>query len=161
MGYNDLSVPPPQAEYGYGANFKDIFAEYRHIPWLNGGYTTFQFAIFGGIPVALATGLTLVAYVVSLKSIYVGAVFYIIAPSSFVLGMFFSANLAISVDKTKRYGNTQAQFLTDKLRYRFAPRHIVNGQPYYSRLHRRRSTLSVQTTKKVVHNEGLQDIRTK
>ena len=161
MGYTDLSTPPLQTEYGYGANFKDIFAEYRHIPWLNGGYTKFQFVILGAIPVALAGGLTLVGYVVSLKSVYAGATFYIVAPASFVLGMFFSAKLAISVDKTKRHGNTQAQYLWDILRYRFAPRHIVNGKPYYTRLHRRRSNLNAQTTKKVVRNEGLQSIRKK
>jgi len=147
MGYNDPSLPPASTEYGYGVNYKDIFAEYRHIPWLNGGYTTFQFVIFGAIPVFIAGSLTLAGYVASLTSIYAGAAFYTIAPASFIVGMFLSTKLAINVGKTERHGNTQAQYLWDKLKYRFAARHIVNGHPYYGGLHRRKSILSTQSSK--------------
>ncbi len=147
MGYNDPSLPPATTEYGYGVNYKDIFAEYRHIPWLNGGYTTFQLMVFGAIPVFLAGGLTLIGYVVSLKSVYAGGTFYVIAPASFILGMYLSAQLAISVGKTERHGNTQAQYLWDKLKYHFASRHIVNGHPHYDSLHRRQSVLSTHSSK--------------
>lgn len=147
MGYNAPSLPPATTEYGYGVNYKDFFAEYRHIPWLNGGYTTFQFLVFGAIPVFLAGGLTLTGYLVSLKSVYAGAPFYVFAPASFVVGMFFSTKLAISVGKTVRHGNTQSQYLWDKLKYRFAPRHVVNGHPHYDRLHHRQSILTTQSSK--------------
>lgn len=127
-------APPSQTGRGYGMNFTPIFFERRFVPWLNGGVTAFQIA-FGG---TIFLTLELVPLVFGNKAIKILALIFILF-DAVVSG--FAAWL---VDQPKRFNKTQGQWLIDVIKWKFSPRHIVNGRTHLGFGHRFRSPLGVE-----------------